>query len=206
MMPVRSNALARFGGRSWAALVAIAALTGCVSVKRSPPARFYVLSAISNPADATSGDGVGALVAVLRVSVPSWLDRPQLVSRTGDNSVHVDELARWAEPLPAGLTRTLAEDLARQLPGHRVRVDPRDAQPQLTLRVELVDFSRADGHARLEARWEVAGGDPEATVHKGRTDTTVPVASSGPEATVAALSEALGVLSSELAEAVRSLP
>ena len=54
-----------------AALALVAA--GCV-MKRSAPARLYVLQAVAREPAAATGDAAGGVLGVQRVSVPAWMD------------------------------------------------------------------------------------------------------------------------------------
>ena len=66
------------------AVVACLALlpAGCV-LKHSAPARLYVLQALAREPAAPAGDAPRGVLGVLRVSVPAWMDRPEITARTG---------------------------------------------------------------------------------------------------------------------------
>jgi uncharacterized protein len=103
--------------RSVMALLAAGALAGCVSLKRTAEARFFTLRPVAErPTTPAANNPGGGVVAVLPVSLPSFLERPQLVAWTGPGEVPIDEFLRWAEPLDASAQRVLADDLARLLP------------------------------------------------------------------------------------------
>src|SRR5215468_4864188 len=91
------------------ALVCTVALlvAGC----SSPPAKFYTLSADAPPASTTSK----LTVVVGPVSVPSVIDRPQIVVTSSANEVTVDEYSRWASPVQDNITRVVADNLAALL-------------------------------------------------------------------------------------------
>src|SRR6202042_1194153 len=81
----------------------------------SPPTRFYILNDIAPTAQPAA---VSNRTAV-RVEPPALapeLDRPELVTRSGANRVHVAGLERWAAPLPGQIRRVLSDDLAARLP------------------------------------------------------------------------------------------
>jgi len=125
------------------ALFALAALVpaGCVSLRRSPEVRFFVLRALVEPPAVLETPPAGQL-GLLPARVPAALARPQLVSAPAPGELRVDPLVRWAEPLDEGVTRTLAENLGALLPRQRVLRWPWPAGASLRARlsVELQAF------------------------------------------------------------------
>ena len=107
------------------ACLALGALAGCVSLKRTPEARFFALRPVAErpraetPGTPMAEDGA-SIVGVLPVLLPGPLERPQLVTWSGPGEVRIDEFLRWAEPLDSGIVRVLVEDLATLLPSQRV--------------------------------------------------------------------------------------
>ena len=94
------------------ALLAAGVLAGCVSLKRTPEARFFALRPVAErPASPAPSDRGGDIVGVLPVSLPGLLERPQLVAWSGPGEVRIDEFLRWAEPLDASVQRVLSDDL-----------------------------------------------------------------------------------------------
>jgi len=180
--------------------------TGCLG--SSPASRFYTLSTIA-PREGQGGAGSGGAgtVRVAPVTLPEGVDRPQLVRRTGETSVSIDEFDRWVEPLDALLRNTLVQDLGALLPESQV---VGDAMPGLaTDRTVVVAMNRLDLSSALvvDAVWFVlpTGVDQPAEMHRIRITET---AGSGQPAEVApALSRAMERLSREIAaELARSRP
>jgi uncharacterized protein len=186
---------------------------GCVSLKRTPEARFYVLRALAEPPEAPA-PGPGGLVGVLRVRLPGYLDRPQLVTETGGDRVAIDEYSRWAELLPPAVTRTLADNLAILLPESRVVSYPWRASEPVRCRVAVelqVLAPHSDGTVRLEGRWALlpaASARPLVQRPVGLRRGPVPIGKQGPEpgAAVEAMSQLLAELGREIAAGVRALP
>ena len=187
---------------------------GCV-LKRTPEARFFVLRSVAEPPATPPAGAPASLVGVLPVRMPGYIDRPQLVTWTAPGELRIDEFLRWAEPLDAGITRTVAENLDALLPeSHVVRAPwAAKAQPRCRVWLQLDLFGpQAGGEVRLEGRWAVLPSreakplatkafdfrrGPLAGDAKG-----LPDASAG----VDAMSELLADLSREIAAAVRALP
>ena len=95
------------------------------------------------------------VVGVEQVRLPGHLDRPQLVTWTGQNELKVDEFLRWAEPFEDGVTRTLTENLASLLPEYRVirKPWPGDVETRCRVAVALRGFGlQRDGMVRLSGR------------------------------------------------------
>src|SRR5262245_63349391 len=103
-----------------ALVLATAALAaGCLG--GSAPTRFYVLA----PVDGAAVAGERPLaIGIGPVSVAGYLDRPQIVTRPAADKIDLGEFDQWGEPLRDGITRVLAEDLARQLPGAKISTFP----------------------------------------------------------------------------------
>jgi uncharacterized protein len=94
---------------------------------------------------------------LVRVTVPEYLDRPQVLTRKGAAGLAALPGLRWAEPLAEAVPRALREDLAQRLGAQRVWTTPVPAgvSVQRQLRVELLGFEadEARQQVRLSARW-----------------------------------------------------
>ena len=193
----------------------------------SPPSQLYVLSATLPAGQAqavaqSGGSGLGsdsaqrataaprargALLAVA-VNVPEYLDRLDIVERTGSNELKPDYKAQWGESLSVTATRSLAEDLGTLLPRDDVVImpsrGPRDIDYQVTL--DLTRFeSSTDGESVLAGRWSIAdaGGKERAS---GRVLHADRAAQGDYAGMAAAMSRNLAAASSEIAAAVQRLP
>ena len=189
------------------------ASVACVSLKRTPEARFFVLQSTVKP-PAAAQEPVG-IVGVERVLLPGHLDRPQIVTWSGPNEMRTDEFLRWGEPLPEGITRTLTEDLAGLLPDYQLVRHPWSGRTQTRCRV-LVALSvfglQRDGTVRLEGRYRLLP-DKGALAYVLRpvsfSEGPLPVPADGetpPDRGVEAMNRLLESLSREIAESIRTLP
>jgi uncharacterized lipoprotein YmbA len=190
-----------------AALVSIPA-GGCL--KRSKVSRSYVLDPLPAPGISPQGtpNVSGPVVGVERVSVPGWLDRPQVTGRATSGAIVTDEYSRWAEPLPRGIQRVLAENLVVLLPDRRVLAAPFPPHDVVAHRVELtlIEAARqADGRVFVDARWDVIGAGGDVLARRRSTYRSSPTAL-GAAGAVEGLNEALAALSREIADVLRSLP
>lgn len=143
-------------GASIIALPILAAvLVGCAE---SPKSRFYTLSALDQPG---AIDPVAkAPFQVDAVSLPTSLERPQIIRAVNDNVIQVNEYERWAGPLREMFSRVLIEDLASRMglsPALLIWNAPSASDRILSVRVS--DFSAdLDGQVALEASWTLSNG------------------------------------------------
>lgn len=195
----------KFAARPLVALLLVAPLilAGCAPNR---PTQFYTLSAVAPAAnEALQLTDQPLVVGVGPVALPPYLDRPQLVTRIGANKMMLADFDQWAEPLDGALPRTLSENLSRQLATEQVFVLPTTRDVRLDYRVE-VDIARFDangaGQVVLDARWWLfrRGGK---LVQSGRSTIEESVGqSTDRQGVVAAMSEGLGQLSSDIATAI----
>ena len=74
----------------------------------STPVRYYALDAPVSDRDAVTA---GRILVVGPVTMPEYLQRPQIVRRTHGSALDVDDFHRWAEPLKDAVPRVLAQNL-----------------------------------------------------------------------------------------------
>ena len=186
-----------------AALATCLALAGCAD---SQPTRFYTLAAVPDaPSEALPALPADLAVGIGPVTLPPYLDRPQLVTRAGSNRAVLADFDSWVEPLQGMFARVLAENLALHLGTDDVLMLPQRRPLALDYQVE-VDVTRFDvdtsGNAVLEARWWVLGRDGERLLRSGRSSITEPTQVGDYTAAAGALSRALGAMSLEIARAL----
>jgi uncharacterized lipoprotein YmbA len=171
---------------------------------QTPPTQFYTLSSMQLPASDVGRPNT--VVGVGPVTLPEYLDRPQIVTRESGNRVMLADFSVWVEPVNGMFMRVLVENLSLLLATDNVIALPQRRPMRLDYQVE-VDVTRFDadlsGRALLDARWRVFGRDGERLIGEGRSTIVVPAAEPGTyEAIVAALSKALGQMSAAIASAI----
>jgi uncharacterized lipoprotein YmbA len=194
-------------------LAALVLATGCVSLKRTPEARFFILqSLVALP---TAAQEPVAIVGVETALLPGHLERPQLVTWAGPNELRTDEFLRWAEPLNEGITRTLAENLAGLLPEHQVVVRPWSGRVHARCRVMValgVFGLQRDGTVRLEGQFRLLPDEGAlALLLRPVSLSEGPLPGpqgkdAPPDPGVEAMSRLLESLSRQIADAIRALP
>lgn len=180
-------------------------LGGCLGGNSASPT-FYTLTPVEVPLPAPAQAGLA--LGVGPVTLPAYLDRPQLVTRTGQDALNLAEFDRWAEPLKTGVQRVLADNLSALLGTSRVTAFPWGTSQAVRYQV-TVDLTRFEGVAGgavvLGARWRILGSDGAVLLVKQATITEA-TGAAGSDALVAAMNRALGALSRDLAAALRELP
>jgi hypothetical protein len=185
----------------------------CAGCASTPSSKFYQLSPAKSQAGAKHEvvkEGA-VTVAVGPLRLPDYLDRPQIVTRSGRNELHLSEFDRWAGSLDDDVTMVLVEDIANLLPAERffvTRWSPLlENQLQSLYWVELLvqRFEGTPGGAVvLKAQWGLFSKDKR-FILKRQADITEPVNGAGYEALVGAMSKALDRLSRDIADGILSV-
>jgi len=140
-------------------LCTLLALSGCLGGS-SPAVRFYVLSPIA-PVDGTPPSEKPLAVEISTVHLPQYLDRPHIVTRSGDNRLKILQSHQWGGNLRKDMVRTLAVNLSQILNTPNVTIAPHRSSTQADYRVsiEVIKFEKdTDGHVRLSAQWQITAG------------------------------------------------
>lgn len=176
------------------ALCALACATGCAAKDT-----HYLLTA---DGPAPSGAVARRAIGLGPVSIPDYVDRPELVFQRGANRFEVPANHRWTGSLEENVTGVLAANLARRVSGVAVRGHPwPGAAPAVTIAVDIQRFHAVSGgDAVLEATWHVSGR--AARTHHGAFQE--PLRRDGYDAMVAAQSRLLAMLADAIAASLES--
>ncbi len=182
-------------------------LAGCGG---SQPSNYYLLSSLSTPGTTIQSASPDQLViGVGPVTLPAYLDRPQLVTRASANRLDLAEFDRWAEPLQDMFSRTLAENLSALVGTDLVLVLPSRYAPDLDYQVavEVLRFDRsAGGETELLARWTILTGDETKILAARKSLITERVSrDSSPEEIIVAMSRSVEMLSREIADKLKAI-
>jgi len=182
------------------------ALSGCVNIGAGTPPREpnYILEATASPVTLEPG---GIAVGVGPVTIPSYLDRSEMIVREGQNQIRIDSRHYWGAPLKDEVQRVLGENLARLLRTERVATWPWSKNADIALRVsvQLLQFEPVAGRGVvLVARWQLLSPDAANTLFVRQSEIVEPVAAAGPGPQAESMSRALGTLAGEIAAAIRS--
>jgi uncharacterized protein len=187
----------KIGLQLWILVIFFAIITtGCAT---SPPARFYALNGIDKEDNAFSArTGKEEIIGVGPISIPDYLDRPQIVTLSGKNEVSIAEFDRWSGSYRDEIARVMTENLSVLLPSQRF-ISSAWGRRIILNRQITVAIIRLDGilgkTVILKANWAILGEDGTKTLLVKRADISEPVRGGDYASLVAALSRALGTLS-----------
>jgi hypothetical protein len=152
--------------------------------------------------------GASPAIAISRPSLPSYLDRQQLVSRSGDGQLQMNSYHLWAEPLDAAISRVTATNLGRLT--NSLNIQPvenfvtLDYQTLLEIRVSRFEPDLSNNLV-LECTWKlqpVVGG--VANTRPFRTTVAITPADTPKDLSgrIAAMNESLVRLAKEISRAL----
>ncbi|SIN96011.1 PqiC family protein [Halodesulfovibrio marinisediminis] len=180
-------------------------LTACG--KMSPSSSYYVLTSSSQMASQAQplsdlSVGVGPVI------VPGHLDRAQIVTTTGQNSITIHEYQRWGDSFKSQVEETLAENISILLQTPKVAVYPweRAQRPEYQIYVTIRRFEgKANIDVTLDAIWQIVDVDTDKSLLTRHFVQTFPVTGDTMSAYVQTQSDALEALSQEVAKGLHSV-
>lgn len=188
------------------ALLALSMAIGCASTE---PSRFYLLSSV--PGDSEAKRQVSehcTSLAIAPVRLPDYLDRPQIVTRSGKNELLMAQFDRWAEPLAETFPRILAQNLSHLLCTKAIFLYPWKSSVEYDYRINI-EIIRMDGKlgegVALEAWWSIARNTEKAEVAAQRSTFLEPSKTGNYADLVEAHSHAVSSLSRAIADEIKRL-
>lgn len=181
--------------------------SACIQLGSEPqPTRYYLLEPLSEIRAAANSQRLH--LELVPIEFPSYLDRPQIVSRTATNGIHIAEHDRWAEPLADSLARTIQENLRNRLPNIRISSAPWNHQSDTSYLLRLT-VNRFDGilgeQADVDIRWTLIAQKNNQELSRMHFNTQLAI-DENYQGLVQGLNSALAQLSDQLADALASLP
>jgi uncharacterized lipoprotein YmbA len=144
------------------------------------------------------------VIEVKPVLVPDYLDVTDIVMRRGANQLVPSQTGRWGERLSVGITRALAADLRRRLPGYVITTAPLVERPSRQVLVEVEGFEpRADGSVVLAARWRVVAGSSGEPQAGERVSIVEKLSAPGDAGIAAAMTQAVDALAGHIVGGIR---
>lgn len=181
-------------------------LSGCI--KNAPfPTRFYVLNPLGQSLSLVSKTDTPLSVEIASLRLPQYLEKPQIVTRSGENRLELAEFHQWGGSLRKNMIRVLAQNLSQLLATPDISMAPfrPPSPPDFGVEVEVMQFERdANGQARLSVQWRLSGGRDKKNLKIQMTDLVSP---GDPtlldfESTVSAMGLLLGELSQIIAKEI----
>ena len=177
-------------------------LAGCAS---APQERFYTLQA-PVPESAANTPALPLKLVLANLTLPDWVDKPQLVIRKSPQQVQILEQQRWATPLKATLAQALAANLRAQGVQMGLRTEHGVKDNAWQLWVDVLQFESLPGQeAVLEVQWQVRNQQGMQVLVSRKLWREVP-GDAGIEALVAAHQRALLQCAQEMARSLQRLP
>lgn len=175
----------------------------------SQPSRFYRLSPTSiEDIQALSLSNQNGIISVGPITIPVVLNRPQIATLSGSNTVIISEYDRWAGSLNDNLVRILTDNLAALMPSQTVV--PYELGRRLDSAYQLViDIQQFDGilgkNITLKAGWIIIDNDTKKPILVKKSLINMDVQGNSYNDFVAVMSNALGKLSLEIAQTFSTL-
>lgn len=168
----------------------------------TPGTRYYVLDS-DDRVTATAQHAVS--VGVGPVQIADYLDRPQITLKQ-DNTLQLNEFQRWGEPLTAGITRVLMEQLASQLDSNNLVQFPwrSDQIPDLRVKLMVLELNREQDQATLKAGWAISATRNGDKLQEGVEVLRTPVRDDSYAALVGGYSQLLEQLAGRIGTAIHS--
>ncbi len=187
------------------------AIAGCFLMMASgcgvtASSRFYFLNPLTPEEIAGTGLNADTLsIGIGPVTFPDYLDRPQIMVRSGENRMTFSDFEKWSEPLDGNFARVLAENLSLILGTDRIAHYPfrnlPDPDYQLPVRVTRLDGA-AGGETHLKVSWTLLKGKDRKLVMMKRSTYRQSSGRNGVETMISAQSRMVADFSREVAEAI----
>jgi len=187
-------------------LVFLFFITGCGTTK---PSKFYTLNSLKtqDTAQKTTSSNRDISIGIGPVNIPDYLDRPQMVSRTSQNELYIDEFNRWADSLDSDIARVLAENLSTLLSEEHVSVLTSMPAAAVEYRI-MVNVTRfdlmPDNTFLLKTQWSISKIDGKKVLMR-ESCLSEQIDGKDYGTRIAAMSRAIEMLSRDIAEAVKPL-
>ncbi len=173
--------------------------SSCSFGGKSSPSHFYVLDSKVESVDKEHLNhlrmGVGP------IDIPGYIDRPQIVTKTESAELHLAEFDRWAEPMGAMFTRTLAENIKAITGSHLIHSYPWLSNVGLAYRVsaKVIKFeNNANGDALLVVHWQLTQKSEASKLKTMHSEFKANASDASYSARVAALNDTLAQLAHEI--------
>jgi len=183
-------------------LMLFLALTACIQLGGDvKPQHYYLLSPL---AEANSDAETSHNLIFSRVEFPTYLDRPQIVTRSLQDELQISNNDRWGEPLQDNLVRVLKENLQRRLNGLRISSFPWQPVADNGLRLKMI-INQFDGtlgqQTNVDLRWALTETASKQVLVQKHFINHQPIGSN-PADLVAGLSRAVNQLSEEISQEI----
>lgn len=198
-------------------IVCFLLLGGCFGKGTQEDTRFYLLLPISgiSSVEHTPTDDEAIGLAIGPVRVREHLNRPQMVTRTEENEILIDNFHSWGEPLDRNFTIVLAANLSELLATDKIVIFPWRTRPTDLEYQVIADVIRFDGELGGEVSliahyyiwdWAMEGSEgKDRRIGTWKSSFSRQTADESFETLVATMSELVGDFSREVAEKLKGV-
>jgi len=184
--------------------------SGCsVLAPQQDVSRYFVLTPVvetSAVGAAPAADGTRLTLGVGPVIVPAYLDRLEIVRRSGQNQLILSSTGVWGEPLDRNVQGVVSANLVRLLGDVEVVPYPSftatGIDRQISIAILRLDADEHDT-VSLDARWTIQRLAGKAPAEVRESHIVQQAADGSTASMVAAMSQAVGALSQEIAGRLR---
>ena len=138
-------------------------LSGCIPTNPAIATRFYVLTPVDSttPPVRQPDPNRPLSVEIATLHLPQYLEKPQIVTRSGINQLELAEYHQWGGNLRKNMIRVMARNLSHLLATPEISMAPFRplAPPDFTIEMEVMQYEAdAQGQVRLSAQWRIFQG------------------------------------------------
>lgn len=138
-------------------LVVLLLLSACIQIGSDPqPLNFYILEAPLEQPRIYSSKYLN--IDIHLIDFAKYIDRPQIVTSDAKNSITINEMERWGNPLSDNIVQVVRESLALAFPNSNVTISPWESAPQPVTKLQLTidKFTGRLGHTtNISIRWKI---------------------------------------------------
>lgn len=132
-------------------------MTACASSK---PTKFYSLTPVKD-SNAEINNNRKLNIGIDYISVPGYLERPQIVTIKNENELNLSEFDRWAEPIANSMQRIVATNMSASMKNTMIR--PASSNRRLFDYIVSIEINQFDGKfgdkVTLDAWWTITNKD-----------------------------------------------
>lgn len=185
-------------------LLLIALCGACIQLGGEPqPQHFFLLSPLAQT-DPQPGPEIRLQLSEL--GFPSYLDRPQIVSRNDQGQLVIAASDRWGEPLQENLQRVVKENLQRRINGLLISDypwQPREVEG-LRLKMTILQLDGVLGRTcRIDIRWSLTSLKDRRFLVSRHFEYQAAIGT-GAADLVAGLNQGISQLTTQMAEAIKT--
>lgn len=188
--------------KPWILALPLILLQGCLNLNpKVQPVHFYALKAeaASNPRLPLQPSRPQP-IGVLPIQIPAYLKSNKLAFERTPPEIQYEEYHRWAEPLPEGIARTLADNLRTLFPeGRFITVPWRHQRPEVVIEITLQSL-HMPREGTLQAQSQISILSKGKILAQNNLSFAVPIKDASPAAHVDAFSDLCAQLSEAAAQ------